>query len=127
MDLYIYCASKNPVGTAKVVQSFGLQPSRSTPQELASQLAMCVKRYGQEALERVSYIHPDRQLFSAMKEEMSNASGCGCSNADGTAGGPKLEPVVENKNDLTESKLLSQNHLIIGGILVLALAVIFKK
>ena len=126
MDLYIYCASKNPVGTAKLVQSFGLQPSRRTPQELASQLAMCVKRYGPEALERVSYIHPDRQLFSAMKEEMSNASGCGCSHADGTAGGPQVEQ-TENKNDLTESKLLSQNHLIIGGILVLALAVIFKK
>ena len=123
MDLYIYCASKNPVGTAKLVQSFGLQPSRSTPQELASQLAMCVKRYGQEALERVSYIHPDRQLFSAMKEEMSNANGCGCSNADGETNNDKKE----NNNDLTESKLLYQNHLIIGGILVLALAVIFKK
>jgi hypothetical protein len=125
MTLYDYCAIKNPSGAANVVKSYGIKPSKRHPKELATQLAVCVKRYGDEALERISDVHPDLSLFQKKldgykekykKESMSNASGCGCSsNASGD--------VKDEKKDISPKN----ETLIMGGIILLGLALILRK
>ena len=137
MTIYDYCAYKNPQGAAKVISSFGMQPVRTNPKDLGRQLAFCAKRNGGEALRRIILIHPDRELFEferkqlAKKEELkSNASGCGCSNANGEEKPTASETVEVEKiraSNEKESKLLSQNNLVIGGMIVLGLAIIMKK
>lgn len=138
MTIYDYCAYKNPQGAAKVISSFGMQPVRTNPKDLGRQLAFCAKRNGGEALRRIILIHPDRELFEferkqlANKEESkSNASGCGCSNANGEEKSASILETVEvekiRASNEKESKLLSQNNLVIGGMIVLGLAIIMKK
>lgn len=137
MTIYEYCAYKNPQGVAKVISSFGMQPVRTNPKDLGRQLAFCAKRNGGEALRRIILIHPDRELFEferkqiakKMEESKSNASGCGCSNANGEEKSASETVEVEKirASNEKESKLLSQNNLIIGGMVVLGLAIIMKK
>lgn len=127
MTLYDYCAIKNPRGAADVVSSYGIKPSSRHPKELATQLAVCVKRHGNEALERISDVHPDLSLFQKKldgykekykKESMSNASGCGChSNASGETTSNEPKTTTNNKNET----------LIMGGIILLGLALILRK
>ena len=139
ITIYDYVASKNPKGAAKVISSFGMNPVRTNARELGKQLGYCAKRNGGEVLRRIVLIHPDRQLFDferkqieeKKEKEMSNASGCGCSNATGNEptviGGSDLEKEMLKLNSEKDSKLLTQNNLVIGGIIVLGLAIIMKK
>jgi hypothetical protein len=126
MTVYQYTALKNPRGAADVVYHYGLKPERN-PKVLADQLAHCVRKNGNEALEQVASIHPDLPLFQKQldgfkekykKESMSNA--CGCSNFSNANG----EPTTSTPTNDTENR---KETLIIGGIIVLALALIMKK
>jgi F420-0:gamma-glutamyl ligase len=141
MTIYDYCAHKNPQGTAKVIASYGMRPVRSNPRDLSNQIKYCAKKHGGDVLKKLVLVHPDRELFEFERKQMikSNASGCGCSNADGdnsnkaeqlVSPSPPSEVVEVEKiraSNEKESKLLSQNNLIIGGIIVLGLALIMKK
>ena len=137
MTIYDYVAYKKPQGAAKVIESFGMRAVRSNPRDLSNQLKFVAKKHGGEALRRIVKVHPDRELFEFERKQMSNASGCGCSNADGNSKNTAQE-LVSPTNEVVEvekirasnekeSKLLSQNNLIIGGMVVLGLAIIMKK
>ena len=139
MTIYDYCAHKNPYGSAKVVASFGMRPIKDVD-ELAKQLAFCAKRNGGEVLRRIVLIHPDRALFEHERKlnEAKKLSAAGIEQVP--HGLPEKSDTDIEKEKLaqqererlmqkseSESKLLSQNNLIIGGVIVLGLALIMKK
>tara|TARA_R110002012_G_scaffold321269_1_gene548451 strand:+ start:972 stop:1394 length:423 start_codon:yes stop_codon:yes gene_type:complete len=140
MTIYDYCAHKNPSGSAKVIASFGMQPVRDID-ELAQQLAFCAKRNGGEVLRRIVLIHPDRALFEheRKEKEAKMLSAAGEDKTPPIIGGSDLDKEMIRLNaekeadklrqqkSESESKLLSQNNLIIGGVIVLGLALIMKK
>lgn len=141
MTIYDYCAHKNPQGTAKVIASYGMRPVRTNARDLSSQIKYCAKQHGGDVLKKLILVHPDRELFEFERQllvakekekEMSGASGCGCSNASGDESKQSADVEIKRLQESREksesdSKLLSQNNLIIGGVIVLGLALIMKK
>lgn len=128
MTIFEYTAINNPNATAQVVSHYGMKPDRRF---LAKQLATCVARDRQNGEEVLSSIHPDLPLFQKQvdklkgkwkseseakeKELFSNFLGFG-SNKQET---PKVEVKEESKS--------KQELMIIGGVILIGLAIIFKK
>mgnify|MGYP001289535722 CR=1 FL=1 len=137
MTVYDYCAIKNPSGTAKVIASFGMRPVKDK-RELAEQLKFLAKRNGGEVLRRIVLIHPDRSLFEherklkAEKEQkMLSASGPETTTTKELTEREKENLVQADKDRESkkehDSKILTQNNMIIGGVVILGLAIIMKK
>ena len=141
MTVYDYCAIKNPSGTAKVISSFGMRPAREK-RELSKQICYLAKRNGGEVLRRITLIHPDRALFEherKLKEKKLSAASREAVEQVRYGLPEKSDKDFEKERlaqqererlmqkSESESKLLSQNNLIIGGVLILGLAIIMKK
>jgi len=129
MTIYEYTALKNPRGAADVVYSYGIKPHRDR-RELANQLAFCVRSHGEKALDKVAKVHPDFALFKRdidayklklKSEDKSNA--CGCSNFS-NANGQQMKNEVEKLNGAIGN---NRDTLLVGGIIILGLALILKK
>jgi hypothetical protein len=82
MTVYYYIAKKNPKEAIQLLVSEGYQfKMPQTAKELSDLLKQYVNSEGKSGLEKLSYIHPDKQLISEFvetNEEFMNASGCGC-------------------------------------------------
>ena len=124
MTLYDYVALNNRNGSSQLVMDYGMRPANN-PKSLAKQLAMTVNKEGESALMKIADIHPDKELF----DSHSNCSGscsCGKSNFAGFNGQDLKKEVSEIKNNEGISSR-TVDMLIIGGIMVVALALIIKK
>jgi len=127
MNVYQYTALRNTMGAQEVVASCGMRP-HPHPQALAQQLASCVARGGYDVLARVRDIHPDLELFQDqvdkykdkyrkekddfMEKHFSNASG------------QTIKAEVEGLRDGGSN---SKDLLIVGGLVVVALAIVMRK
>lgn len=148
MTIYEYVAAKNPIGAKTVLNSFG-EKAVPRPDILAKQLAESVNKYGKEALYRIAAVHPDLELVSEYYKQSSSlekaAKGeseesCGCKNKESeslfsSAEGQEIKKAVENlslkqdqlANTPKETKSDSKDLMIIGAIVVVALALVMKK
>jgi hypothetical protein len=126
MNIYDYVAWNNRGGANQIVNYYGLRPAND-PQGLAKQLALCVYKHKQEALDRVIDVHPDFYLIEEKVKESQPSSpahsgACGCSscngysNADGQAMKSDISAKVGDKTEL----------LITGGIILIGLAMVLK-
>jgi hypothetical protein len=135
MNLYQYTATRNPMGSKAVVESYGLRADRKS---LGKQLASIVARHGDKGLKSVSDIHPDLPLFqkqiddfkSKIKEDHEGSKSSGFSNIDGQT----IKNDISALKDKVSSKVSDEAEgkskielLIIGGVIVVALAIILKK
>lgn len=125
MNLYLYTSLNNRRGAESVIQSYGGTPAPN-PHELAQQLAFCVRKDGQNALDKIANVHPDKELIESkfksevplIKETHSNACGCG-SNFSGVDG--------QNAKAEVKSRLTDKTELLItGGIVLIGLAMVLK-
>lgn len=133
MNIYQYTALNNPNGARQVVESYSIRPDRKT---LPKQLAYVVAKHGEEALSKVASIHPDLPLFQRQidnfkekikkeHEEKSNFS-----NANGQQIKDEIRSMKDSFNNADGDKDKSKTRhelLIIGGIIILGLAIIFKN
>ena len=82
MTVYYYIAKKNPKEAIQLLVSEGYQfKTPRTAKELSDLLKQYVNSEGKSGLEKLSHIHPDKQLISEFVEtndNFMNASGCGC-------------------------------------------------
>jgi hypothetical protein len=82
MTVYYYIAKKNPKEAIQLLVSEGYQfKMPQTAKELSDLLKQYVNSEGKSGLEKLSNIHPDKQLISEFVETndgFMNASGCGC-------------------------------------------------
>jgi hypothetical protein len=139
MNYYHYLALENPNGVASILSEYGIKPSRNVNQ-LSKQLTQCVNRHGEDCLYKTTLIHPDRELMldafkveiekeKPKKEEVSNA--CGCSNfSNANANGQEIKKVVENigfSNAIGDAQNKKTELLIVGGVVLIALALILNK
>jgi hypothetical protein len=135
MNIYQYTAINNPNGAREVVESYGIRADRK---QLGKQLAAVVARNGEDALNKVASVHPDLPLFQkqidnfkekfkksfeAEKESKSNFS-----NMDGQMIKQEITQLKDHVSNASgNDKDASHKLLIIGGILVIGLAIIFKN
>ena len=139
-DLYNYVAANSPDAAKQVLDQFGYDASSvDTVEVLGSGLATMVKENGEQALKSVLSIHPDKdvilQEFSSPAATPSPAgkSGCGCGGCKGSSNAIESylskvgAPVSQNNNSSNSMNVQHGNMLLIGGILILAVAIIVTK
>lgn len=131
MNIYQYTAINNPNGAREVVESYGIRANKKV---LSKQLAHVVAKHGEEALDKVAMIHPDLPLFQRQidtfkdkvkkeHEEKSNFL-----NADGQQIKEEIKSLKDSVNNPKEDNSKNKYELLmIGGILVLGLAIIFRN
>jgi hypothetical protein len=131
MNIYQYTAINNPNGARQVVESYGIRADRKL---LPKQLAFVVAKNGEEALSKVASIHPDLPLFQKQidgfkdkykkdSEEKSNFS---------NANGQQIKDEIKSLKDSVTAPKEDNGKgkyelLIIGGIIVLGLAIVFRN
>ena len=138
MNIYQYTAINNPNGAREIVESYGI---RADKKGLSQQLASVVARNGQDALNKVAMIHPDLSLFQQqidmfkekIKKEHEDKSSNSNSNSnfwnmDGQMIKQEITALKDHVSNANGSEKGGDHKLlIIGGILVIGLAIIFKK
>jgi hypothetical protein len=81
MTVYYYIAKKNPKEAIQLLVSEGYKfKMPQSAKELSDLLKQYVTNEGKDGLEKLSHIHPDKQLISEFTatESFLNASGSGC-------------------------------------------------
>lgn len=133
MNVFEYVAENNPSGAAQMVQVYNLTPERNR-RMLARQVAYCVKRDRVHALKTLAKIHPDADLFTSEIEEVKQGYQKKIDESQS-----KLNELFSNingqaqKSDATQvlspEALQSKKSelLMIGGIIIISLALILKK
>lgn len=124
MNVYQYIAIRNPMLAKEMVEHYGIRPNKK---DLARQLAHVVAENGMPALEYLSEIHPDLPLFQQKLDELRAKDRKAIEenqkpnyfSATGNIEAQSTPKVIDQK---TRSELL-----IIGGVLVLGLAVILRN
>jgi len=134
MNIYQYTAINNPNGSREVVESFGIQADR---RQLAKQLAMVVAKHGNEALSLMASVHPDFSLFQKQIDDFKEKIKSDCkgsssdkelfSNADGQQIKNEISSLKDSVNSPKEDSKGKNDLLIIGAILVIGLAIIYKQ
>ena len=71
MNLYDYTAFNNRQGSSEVVRNYGMNPAND-PKGLSEQLKSCVRNDGQRALDQITSVHPDLELFQSRIDELKD-------------------------------------------------------
>jgi hypothetical protein len=133
MNIYQYTALNNPNGARQVVESYSIRADKKL---LPKQLAFVVAKHGEEALSRVASIHPDLALFqkqidgfkekykkeSEEKSNFSNANGQQIKDEIS-----KLKDTFHNADGDKDKGKQKYELLIIGGVIILGLAIVFRN
>jgi hypothetical protein len=133
MNRYEYVALTNPRGASKMVSMYNLTPDRN-PRVLAKQMAYCVSRDPEQAKFIFAKIHPDRDVFeqeiNTIKAALDNDRNKLTemfSNMNGQAMKREVEQLKNFDGDSTASSNKRSELLIIGGIILISLALVLKK
>lgn len=126
MNVYQYVATNNPSGASQVVSHYGMKPDRK---HLAKQLASAIGRDRENGLKFLSSIHPDLPLFQKHVDDIKDKWKNDFEKKEkeiftNFLGSDKNK---ETKVEVKEESKSKQELMIIGGVVILALAIIFKK
>lgn len=138
MNVYEYVAVNNPYGAKSVIEDYGMKAVPNN-KVLAKQLAALVSKYKDDALNKIAHIHPDLPLFQAQFDELKaryendskQKDVSHFANIDGQTIKSDIASIkdrisMSNDKGVDHSKH-RQELLIIGAIMVIGLAIIFKK
>lgn len=134
IDVFNYCAYHNNTGSKALVASYGIRPSQSH-KELAKQLAFCMTKDREGMKKKMADIHPDKDLFEAREIEIRNEMDSKLKEKEAqfqNMNGSALKSEVAhfmNASGPTDSDQSRKTHeiLMIGGIIIISLAIIMKK
>jgi hypothetical protein len=133
MSVYKYVADNNPMGTQRLIESFGYEIT--SQKDLGRSLAELVSNVGEPALKKVMDMHPDKDIILEFNAtSMPTTSSCGCSSCRSKASSEKYmnvtgsEVVAEAPNSNSNAHLITtQTNLIIAGATLLILAGLILK
>lgn len=131
MNVFQYTAINNTNGTREVISSYGVAPQDSV---LSKQLASVISRDRVNGLAKLRGIHPDLSLFqdeldtlkAKIKSELDEEKKSFL-NADGQSLKNDVAELKIGVNSPKEEGRSKQELMIIGGVIVIGLAIIFKK
>jgi hypothetical protein len=139
VDIYQYIAETRPQQAAAVINQFGFElQGVNNPDDLANCLENLVAEDGEPALLALAQIHPDRELIieslnkpTSIVPGGSNSAGsngnCNCPNCRGGNGSGTIDRLMSGFSSAAQSLPHQGNLLIIGGILVIGLALVLKS
>lgn len=136
-DLYNYVAANNPDEAKAVLNKYGYDASTvETVEVLGSGLANMVDENGENALRDVLKIHPDRDAILqetsvAAAPQSSAAKPCGCGGCKGNSTVKAIDAYLDKIKPaapVQDNSISPGNQfLLIGGIIILAVAIIVKN
>lgn len=134
MNVYQYTALNNPQGSTDMVESYGIRAIRH-PKHLAKQLALVVAKHRDSALGKLAEIHPDVPLFQKqiddfkvkIKSESEKNNSSFSNFIDGQTIKSDIASLQDKVSTTPETGKSKTELLIIGGVIVIGLAIIFKK
>ena len=130
ITFYDYLASSVPSDAHFVINKFGNYKRARDKEELSRQLRNFVKQFGENGLNALAEIHPDRKLIEL------NCTSCKKQKEDN-----ELKEIIKSKfyrvdgktnvetktDELRKDQIRNANLLIFGGMTLIALALIMKK
>ena len=129
--VYDYIANSNPQGAKDLCEAYGYRVTN--PNSMSQNLKILVNNEGQDALESMMDLHPDKEIileyFSKPTPKEDATSNCGCLNNINTPQVLERFLNASGKQDTSEAKALATNTntIIFASCLVLAVAIIFKN
>ena len=131
MNVFQYTAINNTHGTENLIKSYGVVPQDAI---LSKQLAGVISRDKANGLAKLRGIHPDLGLFQdeldTLKAKIKSdldAEKKDFLNADGQSLKNDVAELKRGVNSPKEEGRSKQELMIIGGVIVIGLAIIFKK
>jgi len=134
ITLYDYLASSVPSECNSVLEQFDI-PSTQSEDELVDNLKYFVNTYGQDALDTLADIHPDRDLIVEVAELATPYNGKSDSeylNATGSVSMERIGNIEKtlmsgNTNPTIENNNIDKTDVLLGIGVALLTATLFKK
>ena len=132
ITLYDYLASSVPSECNDVLQQFDI-PSTQDEAELVDNLKYFVNSYGQEALDTLAEIHPDRDLIVEVSELSTPYEGKSDSeylNATGSISMERIgniEKTLMGSNPTIETNSIDKTDVILGIGVAILTATLFRR
>ena len=132
ITLYDYLASSVPSECNDVLQQFDI-PSTQDEAELVDNLKYFVNSYGQEALDTLAEIHPDRDLIVEVSELSTPYEGKSDSeylNATGSISMERIgniEKTLMGSNPIIETNSIDKTDVILGIGVAILTATLFRR
>jgi hypothetical protein len=128
--VYDYIANNNPQGAKDLCETYGYRVTN--PNSMSQNLKTLVNNEGQDALESMMDLHPDKEIilqYFSKPTHKEDKSDCGCLNNINTPQVLERFLNASGKQDNSEAKALATNTntIIFASCLVLAVAIIFKN
>ena len=128
ITLYEYLASSVPSDAHFVINKYGNYRRARDKRELEYQLKNFVKQFGENGLNALAEIHPDKQLLQM------NCDGCSAKRDKKSernfvnASGSETQTQVDAKaKELRADQIKNSEILIFGGMILMAFAIMIKK
>jgi hypothetical protein len=130
MDIYGYVADNNPQACQDLCTKYGFQAQASNTQELGDCMIALCQEVGLPALQDLVALHPDKELILEQYTTPANAGmaqipTCGCAKCKGA--GPVAEQYLHGNKDNNFFHMNQAGMFIIGGLIVLTLAIVSTK
>lgn len=125
ITLYEYLATNVPSDAHFVINKYGNYRKARDRRELEYQLKNFVKTFGENGLNALAEIHPDKQLLelncgSCANHRVEKQEKQKFSNVDGKG-------AEEKANKLRTQQINNSQVLIFGGMILMAFAIMIKK
>tara|TARA_Y100000389_G_scaffold204835_1_gene260034 strand:+ start:4598 stop:5011 length:414 start_codon:yes stop_codon:yes gene_type:complete len=132
ITLYEYLASSVPSDAHFVINKYGNYRRARDKRELEYQLKNFVKQFGENGLNALADIHPDKQLLQI------NCNGCSAKKDENiksnfvNASGNETQKQTQTQKDakakeLRTDQIKNSQILIFGGMILMAFAIMIKK
>jgi len=128
IPLHLYIAFNNPNGAISVMKDFGYDIHARNKEGLASTIAQFIHREGEQGLEAIATIHPDRELILSTADAKMGADGF--INSDTKSATSNEQRATGNGQQPTNALQNYTPLIVIGGIFTtafLVLAIVAKK
>lgn len=130
ITIYEYLAHNVPADAHFTINKFGSYRKARSPQELEYQLKNFVKTYGENGLNALAEIHPDRKLLEINCDACKSKSNFSHLNGNGSE---HLQPMpsrfinMSGEEQLRKQQITLAQALIFGGMALVGVAIIMKK
>lgn len=130
ITIYEYLAHNVPADAHFTINKFGNYRKARSPQELEYQLKNFVKQFGENGLNALAEIHPDRKLLELNCESCKGNSNFSNANGNGREHLAEMPSRFHNANgqdQIRKEQISLSQALIFGGMALVGVAIIMRR